>query len=93
MNASIEFLSAVVMMVAAVSFFWAYKTTSTFVFSPRRRDRRSNFRPQAQDRRKQTGNTAWGLVENWIHRIIWMFVAVTFLIVFVVTFGPWIGLA
>ncbi len=92
MNTSSQLLIAIMMAVAVGSFFWAYKATSVSVFQPRRRDRRASFRPQAYDRRKQAEDTVWNAVIYWVHRIVWLFVAVAPLIVIAVTFGPRIGL-
>jgi len=80
------------MMLAAGSFFWVYKTTSSSVFQPRRGDRRVAVRPEGNERRSQAENTVWNSVEYWAHRGVWLFVAAASMVVFAKTFGPGIGL-
>ena len=95
MNISSQLVIAIMMVATAGSLFWAYRATSVLVPRSRGQDRRVCFNHQTNDRRKQSNDrrnqsedAALNAMKYWIHRIEWLFVAVTVLIVFALTFGP-----
>jgi len=92
MDASSQLISAIMMVVAAVSFFWVYKITSASGFRPRKQDRRNVYRFRPNERRHQAEHIDLSGVAPWLRRIAWISVAVVILLDLAATFDPIFGL-
>jgi len=81
---------AIVFAITVGATFMGYIASPVAAFRLRRRDRRKGTRSQAEERRDQT-NLEWGEVAYWIHKTMWLIVAIILLADFALTFGPAIG--
>jgi len=85
-------ISAIMIAVAAGSFFWAYRITSASEFRPRGQDRRTVYRFQPNERRNQAGYVDLSGVAPWLRRIAWISVAAVVVADIAATFEPISGL-
>jgi len=92
MDASSQLISAIMMAVAAGSFFLAYKITSASGYRPRRQDRRNVYRFQPNERRNLAEHIDLSGAALWLRRIAWISVAAVILLDIAGTFEPVAGL-